>query len=662
MKAQNGKYRFSIQWAIAGNQVAIHYVTPFNTKDFKLTEQEYEGNKFTRVNFSGNVILRNHANQNDYDIIKNIEQDTDFAVRSMRLYFVIEKNTATQNYPVWEEEWRGYFSPIVDCKYNDDDCIVEFTPTVWDKYSCLLNEYDIEHNIASLYKTTDSQYTYATGATMPGNIKCEFATGIYEYGEPEPYTALQVSNYWNPPAGLGVGDCAFNTGVLTFGQTTGEGQFPVSAGWQVFENDIYVDKYSLIGSSANVYISTKYIREVSYEDTQVAPAGSGWISLGLESYLGNLKYKYVRPPIDASIAVYNQTLCREHDGFLGNGAYSEYYALDISSIQTVVYYNYGKFLFDVIDYLVEEADCEGRVSEYYSDFFLSTANPVLMDNFGESRTFRYLTLHQASNIKDPTASEPATKWNISLKTLLEALKEMFQVYWFIDDDGRFRIEHISHPAFGQTANTQNLNLIEQGAFTRRKNKYEYIKEELPSKEHWTQPIELANTDFKGVDIIYLQTPTNSRVESNTKQHTISIMTDLEIANNSPTDVSNDGFYLIDSHYGINDATPYNGLVVNEDFGKLSGEKRKNNVLSIANLQHYFWKHDRPLLYGTMNNEETTFFTKINTIVQEPIKLPICYDLNFYDPVTTEMGTGKIDKSEKTLYDETKTLTITYASN
>lgn len=662
MKAQNGKYRFSIQWAIAGNQVEVHYVCPFNTKDFKLIETEYPGNKFTRVNFSGNVILRNHANQNDYDIIKNIEQDSDFAVRSMRLYFVIEKNTATQNYPVWEEEWRGYFSPIVDCKYNDDDCIVEFTPTVWDKYSCFLNEYDIEHNIAGLYKDTASQYAYATGAAMPGNIKCEFAIGQYEYGEPLPYVALQQAGAWNPPSGLGVGDCEFNSFITSYGTITGDGQFPVSAGWQVFENDILVDKYALVGTSANVYINTKYIREVSYEDTQVAPAGSGWILLGLESYLGNLKYKYARPPIDASIATYNQILCREHDGFLGNGAYSEYYSLDTSTIQTEVYYNWGKFLFDVISDLVVEADCEGRITEYYSDFFLSTANPVIMDNYGEARTFRYLTLHHASNIKDPTTDSPARQWNLSLKTLLEALREMFQVYWYIDDSGRFRIEHISHPDFQQTANVQNLNLIEQGAFTRRKNRYEYTKDEMPSRDHWQQPIELANTDFKGVDIIYLQEPTNAREESNVRQHTITLMSDLETANNSPTDISNDGYFLIDSHYGINDATPYNGLVVNEDFGKLSGEKLKNAALSIANLQYYFWKHERPLLYGTMNNAETTFFTKINTIIQEPLKLPICYDLNFYDPVTTEMGTGKIIKTDKSLYDETKTITITYASN
>ena len=72
----------------------------------------------------------------------------------------------------------------------------------------------------------------------------------------------------------------------------------------------------------------------------------------------------------------------------------------------------------------------------YSVFLYSSANPI---------TYRAqnLLLTPKSNILTADYDQPAQKAPITLRKVLDMLRDCFRLYWFIDDQNRFRIEHIT---------------------------------------------------------------------------------------------------------------------------------------------------------------------------------------------------------------------------
>ena len=90
------------------------------------------------------------------------------------------------------------------------------------------------------------------------------------------------------------------------------------------------------------------------------------------------------------------------------------------------------------------------MTDVVSDFFEwspigDTPGYVAGQNYvtGETNQVDHLVILQKSDAIDPTASNPATIGEITLKEMLQFMVETFRVYWIIDDDGNLRLEHIS---------------------------------------------------------------------------------------------------------------------------------------------------------------------------------------------------------------------------
>ena len=74
-------------------------------------------------------------------------------------------------------------------------------------------------------------------------------------------------------------------------------------------------------------------------------------------------------------------------------------------------------------------------SQVYSQFLYAATNPIS----GISQT---LFITPKTNLKVSGYDQPAQKANITLKSVLDMLRDCYRCYWFIDDQNRFRIEHI----------------------------------------------------------------------------------------------------------------------------------------------------------------------------------------------------------------------------
>ena len=101
-----------------------------------------------------------------------------------------------------------------------------------------------------------------------------------------------------------------------------------------------------------------------------------------------------------------------------------------------------------------------------------------------------LLITPKSNIISAGYDQPAQKAPITLRAVLDMLRDCFRCYWFVDDAGRFRIEHIEYfrnggsysgtPVVGVDLTTETVPRTgKKWAYAR--NQYEYEKPEMAAR-------------------------------------------------------------------------------------------------------------------------------------------------------------------------------------
>ena len=301
-----------------------------------------------------------------------------------------------------------------------------------------------------------------------------------------------------------------------------------------------------------------------------------------------------------------------------------------SSVTTKVYYNGGtyvytrnRWLMDIIEYLGADAtDGIKPGATISSQFFTDVTNYVTQ----ETNHLTLLTLAQKSDILRPTASNSASNAMMSWNELMEILWGMFQVTWNYDSSTDvINVEHISWfaVAAGMDLRTQ---LISHAA-----NRYHYKKEKMPKYETFSFA-EADQQDFIGKDIFYLSNCVDQNSDSNKREVSLKVTTDIEYIISTPDEIVDEGFVMLCNYL---DGADYYVAV---EVGALSGEVHINMHLSWANLHNRYYRHNRVLIEGYMNNILTTFWTAQKTKLQQ-IPAIVCPSDN-YDPanyITTELG-------------------------
>ena len=225
---------------------------------------------------------------------------------------------------------------------------------------------------------------------------------------------------------------------------------------------------------------------------------------------------------------------------------------------------------------------------------------------------------------------------LSLKNLLEDLKSMFNVYWFIDQEtGRFRIEHLS---YFEVQGIVDLTLEAFKKFTVGKREYQYQREKQPKFEKLIFA-EGSTDDFKEGIIEHTSACVNKKSDENTKEISVSnIATDLYGLIFNSDDYRDEGFVLFSTANGA----------IEYEVGDLTGFSKPNGHLSAANLFKRYHLHGRVLTSGLMNHKAVAFLSTVRTKKQVALSIPRCQlqPLNLLAKFVTALGdNGQLEKAE-----------------
>jgi len=391
---------------------------------------------------------------------------------------------------------------------------------------------------------------------------------------------------------------------------------------------------------------TIYKREVTFTfDVGGSPVSPGaeWIDLGLYQGSATLR-KWARElqgvgawttsylEVNMSLAPYAGTQWCENT----------FHTVTWSNIEdTITYTRFRKWM-DVITYVAGESCVD--ITEVTSAFFNNSTNPVT----AEASKINNMFIAQKSDIILVDGEESSGAATIGITTfqkLMQYINEIFQVYWFINTEGALQLEHISYwsgliAGYGSARiESIDLTILDNGIYINAKNKYDYLKLDMPNRERW-KFMEMFNLDFRGVDIVYSGVCTNQRVNDDIKERNLlEITTDLNHIQNEPEDISKEGFVMV-----VTDGTD-----VLVETGSLSGLDLANNHLSIANLQDAYWRYDRVILEGNMNNQDVTFESAMKIKKQETISFKLCCDEFDADKlIKTQIGWGEVIDATESL--------------
>jgi hypothetical protein len=349
---------------------------------------------------------------------------------------------------------------------------------------------------------------------------------------------------------------------------------------------------------------------------------------------GNYTYPYSYPDLWTGYALTDTTACS------GGNVYTWERVLD----QLFDFGNSrGILLSDAISYLVNTIGGLDYVSTFLENDEYPTGNtdiPIGTKNYVtlvDPNPLNGMVVYQKSDIR--LTSDRATNWKVTFNDLMDILKTMFNIDWFIDDDDKFRIEHWSY--FENTAASDtDLTLLDGGKWINKKNKWAYQIEDMPTREHF-EWAEANSIDFFGRDIIYNNIATFNRYKDNIKSFSIPVTTDAKYMYNNSSDISNEGWAIV---------TVASDIIVNE-VGLLSGVVLPNNHLSWANLHYNYHRHGRVISKGNMNGSDIVFLSYKRLIKQEEITYPEC--CGTFDPMAykiTELGEGEVRAAEYRLID------------
>lgn len=550
----------------------------------------------------------------------------------------------------WNTFWIGSFAPSAG-DFDHEGCTFRVKPQAEDRYTCLLSKEGQRFNLLSVPPVTASAVPLVAGVefgiciqTVDLPIGCET---FYDGGG-------NLIEGWTNPHSQVIGPfCIDDPDTFQLGiywrerRTTecvaGAAIPPPGLGWVLLTDDC-------AGAGTAEWVRNSSV-PYTYGDAEIGtyvdgvptpPSGDcSWI------YLGDVD------PTPFCPGPYPYFLCPDN----GDG---------------VVYEDRARTVIECLTYLIEKSGC--LIPRIRSDFFEwdpvgNAPNYQTGYNYvtGEVNQVDNLIMLQKSDAIDPTASNPATLGEMSFAEFMTMLKEMFQVFWDIDEDGSLRIEHIKFWTF-----PLGLDLV-TGPYAGMDRGYaasESLNERIKRLERLTFQ-ESNGLDFVGKDIVYdspcaANEGDGSNENESVEEHTPgAITTDINFIIAEPDEITKSGFVML--------ATRYTGAVYATiiDVGALSDGLTTNAPLSTANLFDKYWTWNRKLRRGIMNEESRLFDGADPNLQQVPLELgELCYKAWNMDPkksVRTTLGHkflgGAYGQIRKRLWkdvDDTATLTLVYS--
>lgn len=327
------------------------------------------------------------------------------------------------------------------------------------------------------------------------------------------------------------------------------------------------------------------------------------------------------------------------DEVIENAGRVEYILRDAFPIHSVINVLLGKI----------DTGITHRGTTEYSQFLYGT-NPI-------THTDYKLFITQKSNILAGNYDEAAQKAPITMKNVLDMLRDCFRCYWFIDN-GKLRIEHISWfmngGSYGGThavgVDLTELRLLRNGkAWSYAQNIFSYDKPDMPERYQFgwmddvTEPFIGEPLNIKSR---YIQ-------EGNIEEISVDQFTsDVDYMLLNPGDCSKDGFALLapveqlDGTYKL-------------PIARVGGiEELQNCFMSFKYLQEYYL-YDLPAKYYEIGESGTLEARGIKRMKQQEVSFPAYQDLEPNKMIKTELGDGVVEKISINLSSRNAKVTLSY---
>lgn len=271
----------------------------------------------------------------------------------------------------------------------------------------------------------------------------------------------------------------------------------------------------------------------------------------------------------------------------------------------------------------------------YSEFLYGATNPI-------TGIAQKLCIVPKSNVVNSDYTQPAQKAPITLKVLLDMLRNCFRCYWFVEG-GKFRIEHISYFMNGGSYSGQRTvgRDLTQEVQTRNgktlaycTSKYTYDKPEMVGRYQfgWMDDVTQLFEGFP-IDIVSEYVDKSKIEEVMVSQFT----SDIDYILLNPADISLDGFVLLAAEEsGGEYKLPYMTYIL--DFTEIT---LQNPWVAFFFLQRYY-AYDMPAQQYEINGVRRSA-AGVKKLLSQSISFPCFADPQMMSLIKTGLGFGEIEK-------------------
>lgn len=323
--------------------------------------------------------------------------------------------------------------------------------------------------------------------------------------------------------------------------------------------------------------------------------------------------------------------------------YDAYFEILEKSIRSkyILRDNYG--VGDVISALLKEISptIVHNATPEFSTFLYDT-NPIMANKF-------YVYLTQKSNVLKGNYDSAAQKAEVSLKSIMDMLRDCFRCYWYIDDN-KLKIEHIS---FFINGGSYSPNSEIQLDFTSLKDQFnkklssyfqseiEYDKSDLNARYEFNF-MDDATEYFSGV---YIDINSNYVQKGKKEEITVSeFSSDIDLMLIEPDNFSDDGFTLLcpiknsDNELQL----PISSIQLTDENGNYYNATIQNIYASWAYLINLYLR-DMPAPRMKCNILGEITAHSIKNSVTHNIEIPTEEDLDTLKLIKTQLGNGMISE-------------------
>lgn len=298
----------------------------------------------------------------------------------------------------------------------------------------------------------------------------------------------------------------------------------------------------------------------------------------------------------------------------------------------------------------------------YSDFFYGTT----YYSYGQSGIRTYLT--QKSNVLKGEYDQAAQKAEITFEKLMNLLRDCFRCYWFIDSEGRFRIEHIMYFMRGMSYGSPVLqyNLVDKiDKFNKKPILYcqqevSFAKSELNSRYEFAWADDVTECMGGGftvdVDSNYIQ-------KDKTESINIELATsDIDMMMFAPSKFSQDGFaIMMAKDYEVQ-------IIRNEYYDQRDTyypvvTYTQNYYASFLSLfQHYMYDMPASSIYTSIDKGKDNsryYVSNIKRCMEHKIEYQTMDNPDVYKLIGTDIGNGYVDDVSIDIDTHLAKVTLTY---